>query len=106
MPDHAENPHMPLSADPFSIRCNGGTEGSLSVTTRKLSVTIAQRIVRGGIDQMWDFLLVLADRKGTQLTTRVLLCHPDWDEPVEVASIESNGGNLKVALTHTESRPP
>ena len=38
---------------------------------------------------MWDCILLVAKREadGT-LKTQVLLCNPEWDEPMEVANIE------------------
>ena len=64
-----------------------------------VSVRVSQTITRAGIDQMWDFVLVLAQQgsDGT-LRTRVLLCHPDWDDPLEIASIESTPENLNVRV--------
>ena len=58
-----------------------------------------------GRQQLWDFILVLAnrDRDGT-LRTRVLLCHPDWDEPVEIAEVQSNGDKTIVNLARSQAR--
>src|SRR5437763_6539157 len=89
----------------FRVKCESNRTGGFSGFSDKASLTLGQCIARDGVQQIWDFVLVLADRKGTRLTTRVLLCHPDWDEPFEIASIESNGENLKVGLVQG-TRPP
>ena len=52
---------------------------------------------------MWDFVLVLSDRKDGLLTTRVLLCHPDWDEPLEIAAVESDPEKMKVQVTGSQA---
>ena len=92
-----------LDSVSFSVRCDGGSEGSLSVSTRKLSVAVAQRILRDGNEQMWDFLLVLSKReKNGKLATRVLLCHPHWDDPLEIALIESDSESWDVRLGREE----
>ena len=60
---------------------------------------VAQQILRDGIEQMWDFLLVLSKReRNGKLSTRVLLCHPHWDDPLEIALIESDSENWDVRL--------
>ena len=92
---------------PFAVRCEASPEGSLSVASKQLSVSVAQAILRDGADQMWEFVLVLAQRGiDGDLKTRVILCHPDWDDPVELACIESNEEGLKVELAHDSSQPP
>lgn len=81
----------------FHIRCDAGASGAFNATCDRVSVSVAQRIFRKNSEEMWDFVSVLAHRgsDGT-LKTRVLLCHRDWDDPLELASIESNPENLKV----------
>ena len=84
---------------PFRIHCNAGAAGSLSAATERLSVTIGQRIVRWGSVQIWDGLLILANQQGDgTLLTRVLLCNPAWDEPVEIAAIESNVETTEIRV--------
>src|SRR5437588_11183052 len=91
---------------PFAVRCEASPEGSLSVGSKKLSVSVAQAIRRDGADQMWEFFLVLGQQGiDGDLKTRVLLCNPDWDDPVELACIESNREGLKVELGRDYSRP-
>jgi len=91
----------------FRIRCEGNRAGSFLASTDKLTVTVGQRIVRNGIREMWDFVFVSAEQSiDGQLKTRILLCHPDWDDPVELACIESNREGVTVGLTHDYSQPP
>jgi hypothetical protein len=81
------------------INCDADAAGSFSGSSHKVSVRVAQTIWRDGTEQMWDFVLVLADRIDGVLTTRILLCHPEWAEPLEVASVQSSpaGTNLRIA---------
>lgn len=103
MVDSTQGQGKSLDSVPFSVRCDGGSEGSLSVSTKRLSVAVAQRISRRGVEQMWDFVLVLSDCRDGQLTTRVLLCHPDWDEPLEIAAVESDSEKMKVQITGSQT---
>jgi len=75
----------------FEVRAHAGSAGHLEVGSETASVRIGQRIRREGHEQIWDSLLVECKElaNGT-LTMDVVLCHPDWDEPVRIASIESN----------------
>ena len=90
----------------FSIRCEGGSAGSLRISTPKASIIVAQRIVRDGIAQMWESVLVLTDAREDRLITRLMVCHPDWDQPLEIAFLESSGEELKVRLGETAMRQP
>lgn len=85
-----------LDSPAFSIKCEGGDAGSFCVRTQKLSVTVAQTVCRNGSERMWDFVLLLSDRRKGISITRVLLCHPDWDEPMEIARVESHSGEVNV----------
>lgn len=69
--------------------------------TGKLSVTIAQKILYSGVEQMWEFVLVLSDVESGLLTTRVLLCHPDWPEPQEIACVESSPHSFHLRVCET-----
>jgi hypothetical protein len=75
----------------FEVRAHAGSAGHLEVGSNTASVRIGQRIRSEGQEAIWDSVLVeckeLAD--GT-LSVDVVVCHPDWDEPVRIASVESN----------------
>jgi hypothetical protein len=78
----------------FEVRCNAGEEGHLNVKTNSLSIRVGQCIQRNGTDEMWDSVLVLCE-KGDDgaLTTKVVICHPDWDQQLQIASIESGSAS-------------
>lgn len=83
----------------FRFKCDGDVAGSILGSSDKVSVTVGQSIFRDGAEQIWDFVLVLSrrDSKGV-LTTRVLLCSPDWDEPLEVAAVQSGAEKVQVQV--------
>lgn len=92
---------------PFAIRCNGGSAGNFCAGSDRLSVTVSQQIVTKGKEEMWDFVAVHSSQQpdGT-LNTRVLLCHPDWDEPLEIVNIASRPGKgIGAEVTGVVSRP-
>ena len=82
----------------FSIKCDGGNTGSFCASIENLSVILSQRISRRGSQEMWDFVLLLSELQNGMSVTRVLLCHPDWDEPMEIARIESRLDKLDVQI--------
>jgi len=82
----------------FSIRCDGGDAGLFRTRTEKLSVAIGQQIDRNGSAEMWDVLLVRSEVANGISVSHVLLCHPDWDEPMEIARIESRLDKLDVQI--------
>ena len=85
------------------VSCDAGTAGSFAGTGHKVSVRVGHSILRDGTEQMWEFLLVLSKReKNGKLATRVLLCHPHWDDPLEIAVIESDSENWDVRLGREE----
>jgi hypothetical protein len=75
---------------PFRIGCEAGDGNRFQVQTDSVSVTVGQRVLRGGILEMWDSVSVHAkqDIEGV-LVVEVLVFNPDWDEPVRIASISS-----------------
>ena len=89
---------------PFRVQCNAAEFGALDVSGERASVICGQTILRNGVQELWDFVLVLANRTedGT-LTTRVLLCHPDWPEPQEIVSIHSNPQTISVRIAESHS---
>ena len=91
----------------FRIHCDAAGSAGLDVGADQASIILGQKVQRNGTQELWDFVLILA-KKGDngQLETRIVLCHPDWDDPIELASIESSRGALKVELARDEPRPP
>lgn len=87
----------------FHLRCDAAPSGTFETGCSSMSVTVGQRISRADVEQMWDFVLVLSRGKGDgTLVTRVLLCYPEWSEPLEIASVESSphSFNLRVGETN------
>jgi len=87
------------------VRAHAGDAGHLEVASDSASVRIGQRIRRDGQEEMWDSLLIeCKEQEDGSLTVEVVVCHPDWEEPVRVASMESNleaGPTKAGALTIT-----
>jgi len=92
---------MPLNTPPSAVRsspdrklfrigCEAGDSNRFHVQTDSVSVTVGQRVLRGGVLEMWDSVSVHAkqDIEGV-LVVEVLVFNPDWDEPVRIASISS-----------------
>jgi hypothetical protein len=74
----------------FEVRCNANHNGQLQVKTHALSVAVSQLINGNGSDAMWQALLVICEEsEDGSLTTKVIVCHPDWDQNLQVASIRS-----------------
>jgi len=85
----------------FEVRCNAADAGELFVGTDSVSVQVGQRIRRDGVEEIWHSVGVYAkeDEDGT-LVIRVLVFNPDWDEPLQIASIRSRpqDGDCDTAL--------
>ncbi len=74
----------------FHVFCNAGDHGCLCVPSDTLVVNIGQRILRDGHAEMWDSVVLTCseDEDGSALV-RVLLCNPDWEEPLQIACVHS-----------------
>jgi hypothetical protein len=92
----------------FQVDCSARPVGSFRAGADSLSVTIGQRIRRSGGEEMWDSVTIQCRDEGGERTVRVLVCHPGWDEPLQVACIRSqsrieppsDGETLQVSLDH------
>ena len=73
----------------FQIDCSAEPTGSFRAGADRISLRIGQRIRRLGAEEIWESVIVQAGNDHGDLTIRVLLCHPDWDEPIEIACIRS-----------------
>jgi len=80
----------------FRVSCDAGKTGMFQAGTDSLWVRVAQRIRRRGTEEMWDSLAIesTAEQDGT-LVLRVVLFNPDWDEPLQIASIRSRPQDLE-----------
>ena len=75
----------------FEVRCHAGNEGHLEVASDAVSVKVGQRIRREGKEEFWGSLLVeCKEQDDGSLAVEVVVFHPDWDEPLRIASIQSN----------------
>ncbi len=74
----------------FKVSCKAADENSFCVATDTLSVAVSQRIRRDTAEEMWESVAVYAreDEEGT-LVVCVLVFNPDWEEPLQIASIRS-----------------
>jgi hypothetical protein len=73
----------------FQIHCAAGNAGSLHARTNSVSVRIGQRI---GIQaaEFWDSIIVLCEEvEDGVLSAKIIVCHPDWDQNLQVAHIQS-----------------
>jgi|GEM_PF-6030901 len=73
----------------FEIHCDAGNAGSLHVRTNSASVRIGQRI---GIQaaEFWDSIIILCEElEDGVLSAKIIVCHPDWDQHLQVAHIQS-----------------
>jgi len=78
----------------FEVRCNASEDGQLHVKTNSLSIRVGQRIRRSGTEEMWDSVLILCEvGEDGMPVTKIVVCHPDWDQQLQIASIESSSAN-------------
>jgi hypothetical protein len=85
-------PHSPG----LRVSCDAGNAGQFQANTDSVWVRVAQRIRRRGTEEMWDSLAIesTAEQDGT-LVLRVIVFNPDWDEPLQIASILSRPQDLE-----------
>ena len=92
------NPSARQNRRKFEVRCDAGNAGHLEVASDAVSVKIGQHIRRGGEEEFWGSLLVeCKEQDDGSLTVEVVVFHPDWDEPLRIASIQSNPSDEKGA---------
>ena len=95
----------------FEVHCRAGDAGELRVGTKSLSVTIGQRILRDGAEEMWDSVLIHGDQAADgSFEIRVMVFHPDWEQGRQIACIRSqpadkreNAEMLKFDLVHRDA---
>ncbi len=113
----ATNANKIVSRQQFQIQCDASDAGQFYSSAKRASVTVGQRILRDGAEEMWGSLVVLCQEEDEgALVIRVVLCHPEWDEPREIAVIRSGqkdaplgvrilGGTQVGEAEWSESRP-
>ena len=84
----------------FEVRCHAGNAGHLEVVSDAVSVKIGQQIRREGKEEFWGSLLVeCKEQDDGSLAVEVVVFHPDWDEPLRIASIQSNPSDKNTPET-------
>ena len=74
----------------FEVRCDAMPHGQLHVKNQSLSVAVSQMIRAHNSEQMWQSVLVICEEgEDGSLTTKVVVCHPDWDQNLQIACIRS-----------------
>ena len=74
----------------FAVRCDATPNGHLQVATQALSIGVGQLIKRDNIEEMWQSVLVICEESEEGvLTTKIILCHPEWEQSLQIASIRS-----------------
>jgi hypothetical protein len=74
----------------FEVRCDASPNGQLHVTTHSLSVAVSQSIGPDKSYEMWQSVLIICEQpKDGSLTTKVIVCHPDWDQNLQISCIRS-----------------
>jgi hypothetical protein len=91
------NPSARQDCRKFEVRCHAGNAGHLEVVSDAVSVKIGQQIRREGKEEFWGSLLVeCKEQDDGSLVVEVVVFHPDWDEPLRIASIQSNPSDGSV----------
>jgi hypothetical protein len=79
----------------FKVFCKAGETGYLDAACDSVLVRINQRIGRGGAQEMWESVQVTCrEQENGSLAVEVVVFHPDWDEPLRIASMLSTPCNL------------
>ena len=79
----------------FLVDCDAGRAGRFRATAGSIWIKVGQRVRRHGAQEMWDSVAVESkeEEDGT-LVVRVIVFNPDWDEPLQIASIRSRPRDL------------
>ena len=78
----------------FKVRCHAGDSDHHELASDSVLLQIEQRIRREGKEEMWVSLQVKChEKEDGSLAVQVVVCNPDWDEPLRIASIQSNPKN-------------
>lgn len=80
----------------FRLSCDAGNTGKFQAESDSSWLRVAQRIRRSGKEKMWDSVTIecTSEQDGT-LILRVIVFNPDWQEPLQIASIRSRPQDLE-----------
>ena len=86
----------------FEVRCDAGPNGQLQVRSRSLSIAVSQMIQANDTEQLWQSVLVICEEgEDGVITTKVVVCHPDWDQNLQIACIRSGISEQGKPTAHT-----
>jgi hypothetical protein len=92
----------------FEVNCNAGDPGRLHVKTNSVSVRVGQRVRRNGTTEVWDSVIILCEetQQGT-LSAKVIVCHPDWEQQLQIAHIQSRSteANPSIPMLELDLKP-
>jgi hypothetical protein len=85
-------PHFPG----FYVSCDAGLTGKFQAETDSVWIRVGQRVRRRGAEEMWESVAIQStvEQDGT-LVLRVIVFNPDWDEPLQIASVRSRPRDLE-----------
>ncbi len=74
----------------FQVHCDAGDHGQLRAASESLVVNVGQTIVRDGRTEIWESVIIkCSEELDGSCTVHVLLCNPDWEEPMQLACLRS-----------------
>ena len=74
----------------FQVDCSAIPVGSFRAGADLVSVAIGQRITRVEGEEMWESVVVRCKDEGNELCVEVLVFHPGWDKPLQMACVRSH----------------
>ncbi len=81
----------------FHVSCQVSESNQFSMEADSVEVTVGQLVQRRGGSQMWDSVSVSAEQEPNgALIVRVLVFHPDWDEPMQIACLRSRPQDIDI----------
>jgi hypothetical protein len=93
----------------FELDFDAGDAGELRIGAESLLVKIGQRIRRDGYEEMWHSVVIqCAAAEDGSLCIKVILCHFDWEEPRQIALIQSSpnepAANIRTLTFYFDQR--
>ncbi|SRR6266851_289883 len=74
----------------FHVDCEAGEEGSLRTTADSISISAGQQIRRGQDVETWNSVAIYSKEEvDGSLSLRIIIFHPDWEEPLQIADLRS-----------------
>jgi hypothetical protein len=92
----------------FEVNCNAGDAGRLHAKTNSVSIRVGQRVRRNGAAQIWDSVIILCqETEDGNLAAKVIVCHPDWEQQLQIAQIQSRPteGNPSIPILEFDLKP-